>query len=28
VDTPLNELPDSELCPGSSALERINSNLR
>ncbi len=28
VDKPLNTLTDAELCPGSSALERINAGLR
>jgi 2-oxoglutarate ferredoxin oxidoreductase subunit beta len=28
VDTPLNQLADTELCPGSSALEKINDSLR
>ena len=28
VDTPLNQLTESELCPGSVALERINASLR
>lgn len=28
VGTPLNALEDSELCPGSTALERINASLR
>jgi 2-oxoglutarate ferredoxin oxidoreductase subunit beta len=28
VDTPLNALSEKELCPGSSALERINASLR
>jgi 2-oxoglutarate/2-oxoacid ferredoxin oxidoreductase subunit beta len=28
VDTPLNQLGASELCPGSVALERINASLR
>ena len=28
VDTPLNELPDAALTPGSKALEAINAGLR
>jgi 2-oxoglutarate ferredoxin oxidoreductase subunit beta len=28
VDTPLNQLADTELCPASSALEKINASLR
>jgi len=28
VDAPLNQLADTELCPGSSALEKINDRLR
>ena len=28
VDTPLNQLGARELCPGASALERINKGLR
>ena len=28
VDTPLNQLGASELCPGTAALERINASLR
>jgi 2-oxoglutarate ferredoxin oxidoreductase subunit beta len=28
VDVPLNTLNDAELCPGSSALDRINASLR
>jgi 2-oxoglutarate/2-oxoacid ferredoxin oxidoreductase subunit beta len=28
VETPLNQLGTRELCPGSAALERINSSLR
>jgi 2-oxoglutarate/2-oxoacid ferredoxin oxidoreductase subunit beta len=28
VDTPLNELTERDLCPGSAALERINASLR
>jgi 2-oxoglutarate ferredoxin oxidoreductase subunit beta len=28
VGTPLNELGDKELCPGSAALEKINASLR
>jgi len=28
VDTPLNELDDAALCPGSAALERLNASLR
>jgi len=28
VDTPLNQLAERELCPGSVALERINASLR
>ena len=28
VETPLNQLGDRELCPGSVALERINAALR
>jgi len=28
VDTPLNQLSERELCPGSVALERINASLR
>lgn len=28
VDKPLNRLPDSEICPGSKALDKINAALR
>ena len=28
VDTPLNALNESDLCPGSAALEKINASLR
>jgi len=28
VDTPLNQLTEKELCPGSEALEKINASLR
>ena len=28
VDVPLNTLGDADLCPGSSALDRINASLR
>jgi 2-oxoglutarate ferredoxin oxidoreductase subunit beta len=28
IATPLNELGDKELCPGSAALEKINAALR
>jgi 2-oxoglutarate/2-oxoacid ferredoxin oxidoreductase subunit beta len=28
VDTPLNQLGESELCPGSATLDRINASLR
>jgi 2-oxoglutarate/2-oxoacid ferredoxin oxidoreductase subunit beta len=28
VETPLNQLGERELCPGSVALERINAALR
>jgi 2-oxoglutarate ferredoxin oxidoreductase subunit beta len=28
VATPLNALSEKELCPGSSALEKINASLR
>jgi 2-oxoglutarate ferredoxin oxidoreductase subunit beta len=28
VDTPLNQLTERELCPGSVALDRINAALR
>jgi 2-oxoglutarate ferredoxin oxidoreductase subunit beta len=28
VAVPLNELGDTELCPGSAALEKINASLR
>ena len=28
VDTPLNQLGENVLCPGTSALEKINASLR
>jgi 2-oxoglutarate ferredoxin oxidoreductase subunit beta len=28
VDTPLNQLGESALCPGSAALDKINASLR
>ncbi len=28
VETPLNQLGDSELCPGSAALDRLNASMR
>jgi 2-oxoglutarate ferredoxin oxidoreductase subunit beta len=28
VDTPLNQLDAKALCPGSSALDKINASLR
>lgn len=28
VETPLNQLDDAELCPGSKALEALNASLR
>lgn len=28
IETPLNQLGDSELCPGSEALDRLNASLR
>jgi 2-oxoglutarate ferredoxin oxidoreductase subunit beta len=28
VETPLNALEAAELCPGNSALEKINASLR
>ena len=28
VDAPLNELDEPALCPGSSALEKLNASLR
>jgi 2-oxoglutarate ferredoxin oxidoreductase subunit beta len=28
VDTPLNQLGEKELCPGSAALDKINASLR
>ena len=28
VETPLNELGEKTLCPGSSVLEKINASLR
>jgi 2-oxoglutarate ferredoxin oxidoreductase subunit beta len=28
VDTPLNALSEKQLCPGSTALDKINASLR
>jgi 2-oxoglutarate/2-oxoacid ferredoxin oxidoreductase subunit beta len=28
VDTPLNQLGEKALCPGSAALDKINASLR
>jgi hypothetical protein len=28
VDTPLNRLQEADLCPGASALEKINNGYR